>query len=173
MIYFTADTHFGHTNILKYEREDYGFDSVESHDAELVRRWNSVVGKQDDVYHLGDFSLTNTAKTVAILKQLNGRIHLVKGNHDRVRGEARNHFVWVKDYYNLKVDGTYIVMFHYAIERWDRAHHGSWHLHGHSHGHCPSSETQLRLDVGSDAHDLTPISLEQVKAHMARKVRHD
>ena len=56
-VFFISDTHFGHKGILTFSgtKEFRKFDSIEEHDAELVRHWNSVVGKNDTVFHLGDF----------------------------------------------------------------------------------------------------------------------
>lgn len=53
MIWFTADTHFGHTNILK--PCDRPWDSVDEHDSGLIANWNGRVDPKDKVYHLEDF----------------------------------------------------------------------------------------------------------------------
>ena len=52
--FFTADTHFGHANILKHEAASRPFASIEEHDEQLVQNWNAVVGPKDTVWHLGD-----------------------------------------------------------------------------------------------------------------------
>ena len=54
-VYFTADTHFSHKNILLYENRPY--QSIEEMDNDLIEKWNKTVGKNDTVYHLGDFVL--------------------------------------------------------------------------------------------------------------------
>lgn len=80
-LFILSDTHFRHKNILKYEplRGIWGtFASVEDHDAELSRRWNSVVTPQDTVLHLGDVSMGKYD-----VHHLNGQKILIKGNHDR------------------------------------------------------------------------------------------
>ncbi|HUN00704.1 MAG: hypothetical protein B7X12_05545 [Halothiobacillus sp. 20-53-49] len=85
--FFTADQHFGHANILKYEadarRDERGdtFASVKHMDDALVEHWNAVVAPDDTVYALGDFSYKR--QTIAeYLPLLNGRITLIVGNHD-------------------------------------------------------------------------------------------
>lgn len=79
--YITSDTHFGHTNVIKYCNRP--FDNADQMDAELIRRWNNTVAKNDIVWHLGDFSLfRNAEKLRNYFSQLNGRINLVLGNHD-------------------------------------------------------------------------------------------
>ena len=172
--FFTSDTHFGHKNVIKYCNRPFA--SVEEMDRTLIENWNAVVGQYDHVYHLGDFGLTSTEEICRVLKRLNGIKYFVKGNHDKgVRGEALKYFQWVKDYFELRYrdknnDKQLIVLCHYAFESWNKAHHGSWHLHGHSHHTLPSPDWMRRLDAGVDGHNYTPISLEQVEAHMKKKV---
>lgn len=86
-IFFTSDQHFGHANILTYEAEsrknDEGqtFYTVEQMDEAIVDRWNSVVGPDDTVYSLGDFSY-KLHTIVQYLPYLNGHVVLICGNHD-------------------------------------------------------------------------------------------
>lgn len=80
-VFFTSDTHFGHENVIGYCARP--FKDAEEMDRELVRRWNETVRPFDDVYHLGDVSFRRAEETARILKRLNGRITVVKGNHDR------------------------------------------------------------------------------------------
>ena len=51
-VFFTADTHFGHANVIRFDDRPFG--SVDEMDEELIRRWNSKVGTEDFVYVLGD-----------------------------------------------------------------------------------------------------------------------
>ncbi len=62
-----------------------------------------------------------------------------------------------------------IILCHYPIESWDCKYHGSWHLHGHSHGLTPSLDSMARLDVGVDAQKYQPISYEEIKYVMTNK----
>ena len=60
-VYVISDSHFGHANILTFERDDgvrlRPFDNVEQmHDA-MITKWNETVRPQDHVYHLGDFAI--------------------------------------------------------------------------------------------------------------------
>lgn len=79
-IFFIADPHFGHQNIITYENRPY--DSVEAMDHDLIKRWNQVVKAQDEVFVLGDFSFYGKEKTAEIVEQLNGKKTLIMGNHD-------------------------------------------------------------------------------------------
>ncbi len=80
--FFISDTHFGHKGIINFSstKPFRPFKTIEEHDAELVRRWNSVVGKKDRVFHLGDFCFGK--RNLEVAAQLNGDKRLVMGNHD-------------------------------------------------------------------------------------------
>jgi calcineurin-like phosphoesterase family protein len=80
--FFTADSHFGHENILKYEAEARQFANVELMNEYLIDTWNSQVSPSDSVYHLGDFSMKPTI-AFDVVPKLNGKITLIAGNHDR------------------------------------------------------------------------------------------
>jgi calcineurin-like phosphoesterase family protein len=83
--FVVSDTHFGHGRILEYcpGRQRWAKLSPFMMDAKLIAAWNSVVGKDDTVFHIGDFSLVPNAFMGDYVAALNGKIHLVKGNHDR------------------------------------------------------------------------------------------
>lgn len=173
-IFFTADHHFGHENIIKFCNRPFA-DAKEMNEA-LIQRWNEKIKKNDIVYHLGDFGLMHKENLAAILEQLNGKIHLIQGNHEGAAIQNKNKFVWVKDYHELKVkdpdceNGVQrIILFHYAMRTWRGLGRGNWHLYGHSHGSLPDLENQLCFDVGVDCHDFYPLSYDEVKAIMDRK----
>lgn len=174
-IWFTSDTHFGHKNILKYCNRP--FKSIQEHDETLIMNWNSVVRPEDTIYHLGDFAFTDREKVKKILRRLMGNKHFIRGNHDKVmKQEILGHFVTHGDYKEIKVPDAemdlrqVIVLCHYAFQVWNKSHHGSWHLHGHSHGTLPSPDHMARVDVGVDVWNYFPVSYEQIKQHMTRKV---
>ena len=87
-IFFTGDLHFGHENVIAFDNRP--FESVEEMDAELIRRWNDKVGKDDFTYVLGDMIWkTRNDNAPSIIKSLNGQIILIKGNHDRFLNNAK------------------------------------------------------------------------------------
>ena len=79
-IFLIADTHFGDDNIRLYEERP--FPDTDTMDLEMIRRWNSVVGDHDLVYHLGDFCSGGQERCRELLSRLKGRKFLVMGNHD-------------------------------------------------------------------------------------------
>lgn len=162
-LWFTADTHFGHSHVIRFS--DRPFASVGEMDAELIRRWNAVVGPRDEVWHLGDFCWTKEPESY--VQQLNGRIHLVLGNHDRRRMsllDAGMLFASVQDVKYLRRDGLRFWLSHYAHRTWPKANHGTYHLYGHSHGDLPG--VNRSMDVGVDANDYAPISMDAVVAEL-------
>jgi calcineurin-like phosphoesterase family protein len=175
-IYFTADTHLGHKNILQHASRPFG--SLREMDEELIRRWNAVVTAKDTVYHLGDVGLCSPGRLVELLGKLKGTIHLVTGNHDKtaLHNKCRGRFESISPLRDLYVsDHTapkgkrLIVLCHYAMRVWNKRHWGSWHLYGHSHGKLPDLPDSLSFDVGVDAWDFRPVSYDQVRSRMGSK----
>lgn len=173
-IWFTSDHHFGHKNVIPYSVRPFA--SVTEMDEHMITQWNTCVQPEDDVYHLGDIGLCAVPKLKEILKRLNGKIFLIRGNHEKSGEACAERFEWIKDYYELQVPDAeayegkrLIVLFHYAMRVWNASHYGSWHLYGHSHGQLPDDETSLSFDVGVDCHGFAPISYDQVKETMAGK----
>jgi calcineurin-like phosphoesterase family protein len=164
-LFFTGDTHFGHRAVIRYGNRPFA--DIDEMDEELVRRWNIVVPRNGEVWHLGDVSFRKSADTLAILKRLNGRKHLIEGNHDNLNGETKAQFVDIADYRELKVDGRKIVLCHYPLESWNQMAYGSWHLHGHSHGNL--REFGLRADVGVDCWAQAPVSYGELAQYMSTK----
>ena len=178
-IFFTSDTHFGHKNILEYCSETRPFKSIEEHDQHVINCWNSKVSKGDSVYHLGDFSLSTKEYTEYVLSKLNGSIGLIKGNHDNgISGPLTKKFAFIKDYHMAKVKDNEmgctqkIVLSHYPIETWNFQHQGSWALHGHSHG-ALKTVMSTRLDVGVDVHNFLPLSYQDVKTILTKRMMHN
>lgn len=164
-IWFTADTHFGHTNRLEYCNRP--FSSVEEMNEILIENWNKVVKKFDMVYFLGDFGFKNQKVLFGIKGRLNGVIFPVRGNHDK--NSDLEQFSKASDLQEIYIDNKCIVLCHYSMNVWNKSHHGSWHLFGHSHGSLPDNPNSLSFDVGVDCHNFTPISFEEVCQIMSKK----
>ncbi len=163
--YVTADTHFGHENLLKEEYCGRPFASVEEMDEELIRRWNAKVPKKALVYFLGDMFMGSSRKQIReILDRLHGRICLVRGNHDGIiKGEIASRFEWIKDYYESRTpDHVRVVQSHYPFRVWRNSQLGSWNLHGHSHGSLEDIGT-FQIDIGVDTHpNFEPFSYDEI-----------
>jgi calcineurin-like phosphoesterase family protein len=153
---FTSDLHHEHNNIFKFSNRDQET-TPETHTQWLIDKWNSQVTSGDTVYHLGDLSFArSTDRVIDFVSQLNGSIHLIKGNHDddtrlnTIKKACRN-VVWVGDYIEVKLKSkTKACLFHYPITAWNQQGYGSYHLHGHCHGNLSNIEGRI-LDVGLDS----------------------
>lgn len=159
MIYFTSDTHVFHKNILQHQADTRPFNSIEEMNATIVDNWNSTVNKGDDVYHLGDLAFRGKREEIFnLIYNLNGRIHLVRGNHDHFKPyELKLLFTTVQDYKVVRYNKQRIVCMHYPLEEWDKCHYGDIHLHGHCHGNL-KRKLPNRFDIGWDVHQrLVPI----------------
>lgn len=80
--YIISDTHFNHTNIIKYCNRP--FNDIREMNNTIIDNWNMIVKKDDIVYHLGDFFLGSKFDLKKIVDKLNGTIYLIRGNHDRL-----------------------------------------------------------------------------------------
>lgn len=174
-VWFTSDTHYYHRNIIKYCLASRGQFSDEVEMTEyLISAWNSRVGQNDTVYHLGDVSFGNPEKTVNVLKRLNGVKILIRGNHDRRHIECRAFIdAWdnvFDSYLEIEIDNIPVTLCHYPMIEWNRMHHGAYHLYGHVHGNRMHEERGRRMDVGVDTRsDLAPWSWEEVHQHLSRQ----
>lgn len=153
MIYFTGDTHFGDTRVLRIDRRP--FSDMAEHDTALISNWNEVVGGDDDVWHLGDFMSVRAGPCAELLAKLNGRKHLIIGNNDPEETTGSNGWASVQHYAELREAGHHLILCHYAFRTWNQMGKGSINLHGHSHGRLKPIPRQF--DVGVDAQGPRPV----------------
>lgn len=193
--FFTSDLHFGHKNILKYQpnraavwgstynedgtlRADWD-DVIDGMNEGLIANWNAVVSANSDVYVLGDVFFCKADEAMEIMRRLNGRKHLVSGNHDfpiHKSPELKAMFASARDYRELNIKGivSKACLFHFPIASWHGMGKGSWMLHGHSHGsYKPVGKC---VDVGVDSPYVTgqyehrPFHLDELVDYMRDKV---
>ena len=171
MIWFTADTHFGHELVRQQLRTE--FVTIDEMDEYLIDQINKYVSRSDRLYHLGDFMLGGNYRERAknYLDRINCKeIHLVYGNHDRkYLGQL---FKSAKDIKRITYLGQPIVMCHYPMFSWPQAIYGSIHLYGHAHGTLENALDEcmpgrLSMDVGVDAikkltGEYRPVSYEEI-----------
>jgi calcineurin-like phosphoesterase family protein len=162
-VWFTADTHFGHANIIKYCNRGYA-DAGEM-DAALIANWNARVRLDDTVWHLGDFTLGDAETALKYRARLNGKIHLIWGNHDRLA--VQRLAIWESSQFATEINlgGNQITLCHYAMRVWNRSHRGALMFYGHSHGTLPGDAQTV--DVGVDVWNHCPVTLGEIKARLA------
>ena len=175
MIYFTADTHFFHSNIIHLNNRP--FKDLDDMHRMLIRKWNALVTPKDEIYILGDFIFKGSGTDAnELLEKLNGRKYLIRGNHDKFLEDSafnRQAFAWVQDYYVLTYNKRKFVLFHYPILEWEGYYGNTIHLYGHVHnsGKDPDQEARFEIlgnravNVGVDVHHFYPVSIESILAH--------
>ena len=117
MRYYIADCHFFHRSLLT-KMDCRGFGSVDEMNETMINNWNSKVRSNDEVIILGDFSLGTAIQTAEVLDRLNGRLFLIRGNHDRFEKEKEydcSQFGWIKDYEELNDNKRKVILCHYPI----------------------------------------------------------
>lgn len=184
-IWFTSDTHFMHKNIAgpKVSSWEEGFrnfnDEIEM-SKHIVKVFNQTIEENDILYHLGDWSFGGHENIKKFRDQLNCQeIHLIFGNHDQhiepIDSPYRSLFAscqYVKEF-SLKVDSKYGIvgkqkffLSHYGHRVWNKSHHGSIHLYGHSHGTLPGLGRSM--DVGVDTNNLYPYHIDEIMDIMSK-----
>lgn len=177
MIYFTADLHLGHENIIHHCSRP--FRTVEEMDRALIDAWNKRVGPEDTVYILGDlmFSCKDPA---GYLRQLAGKKHLILGNHDAVwmkrlkktePGLPEAAFESIQQAAEITVDNCRVTLSHYPMMTWNGFAEGTYLIYGHIHNGTEATYWPLlstmghALNAGVDVNSFQPVTLEELKAN--------
>ena len=169
MIFLTSDTHFGHENIIKYI--DRPFQTIEEMDKTLINNINNTVGKDDELYILGDFCMNGGYSKRSWYRDAIRckKVHLILGNHDTrlIAHFKPSPFESEQDYCELKYKDVKFCLSHYPFLSWNGRDFNSIMCHGHIHSDARLNKInqwqQLRrFDVGVDANNYTPVSLDYI-----------
>ena len=131
-VFLVSDTHFGHTGVCRFVRNDgvtklRPWDTAEEMDEFMVRAWNERVRPTDKVYHLGDVVINR--KALGIMRRLNGDKVLIRGNHDIFRDtDYREHFRELRAYHVMNG----MILSHIPIHTESLGRFGV-NIHGHTH----------------------------------------
>lgn len=171
MIYFTSDLHFCHDRGFIYEPR--GFENVEEMNKTIVENWNNIIKKDDIVYILGDLILNDNAKGIHLLSTLNGQKKIILGNHDTqarielYKALPNTEVIGYADM--LKYNGYHFYLSHYPtvtsnVDDYEKPlKQRVLNLFGHTHDCRPFFHNHYTLyNVALDAHDNTPVSIEQI-----------
>jgi calcineurin-like phosphoesterase family protein len=186
-LFFTSDTHYNHANICSATTKWNNpttireFKSLEYMNAHLVGNINEMVGQDDVLFHLGDWSFGGFESIEHFRNQIVCKnVHIITGNHDH--HIEKNHegcqklFSSVNKYLDLIVkwsnghagnDEQRFALMHFPIASWDNMARGAIHLHGHVHFN-PSKRIGMgkMMDVGCDGNGLYPIEMCEVLSIM-------
>ena len=179
-IFFIGDTHFGHTKEFLWKPR--GYQSSEEHDQDIIIKWNTVVSADDDVYVVGDLMLGDNAHGIECVKQLNGHIHLVRGNHDTDRR-------WEEIYPNIPnivefCDWSTMIKYgkyHFLISHFptltgnlekESLKQMTLNIYAHTHQKTKFYEDRPYMYcVSADAHNCYPVEITQIIEDMEQQVK--
>lgn len=175
-IFFTSDTHFGHSNIIKFC--DRPFKDIEEMDYKLIEAWNKKIPADGLVFHLGDFAWGGYEFWKKIREQLNGDIILIKGNHDQknmsttAEQELFKHVTWQM---LIEIEGRKLWLNHFPFLCYAGVYREPkklvYQCYGHVHSGLDKKGQDLprlvhtypmQYDVGVDNNNYEPISWEEL-----------
>jgi len=162
--WFSSDLHFRHKNIITEAYDNRPFDTIEEHDETIISNWNSLVGKNDTTYLLGDVCFGGVTKVEEKINALNGKKHLILGNHDKRKWNRNGIFESVHSTGSYRESDISVFLFHNPVEAWSWMETGVLHFHGHLHHkghHAGVMPKKNRIDVGINGYDMKPLSFEQ------------
>ena len=162
MIFYTADLHFHYKPFLPGRP----FSSVEEMDEAIIRLWNETVTDEDTVYVVGDVGYNGGYVPGDALGRLQGRKHLIRGNHDTGFENAPklfDYFETVTDFNEIDDGETHILLCHYPILYRKQG----YMIHGHLHQARGPEYDILRqmprmLNAGVDVNFYRPVTLAQL-----------
>ncbi len=168
MIYYTADLHLGHENVIRYC--DRPFNNAEEMGEAIVSNWNSVVKEDDEVYIVGDVLFKLNSTSPLYLDRMKGIKHLIVGNHDKrnlKKERFTSLFASINDYLVINDEGRTVVLFHYPISEWDGYFANAYHIYGHIHNsNNVANKVMSRIpnafNAGVDLNEFTPQTLSQL-----------
>lgn len=178
-IWITSDLHIGHDRDFIYK--DRGFETIKQHDDALVENWNRFVEADDVVYILGDVMMKHNLQDgdfsygLSILEKLNGRLIIIRGNHDSEgkieRYKSCHNVMSAGDaalYLNYPIKGSYhFYLTHYPTlvshKKLKPVKTALLNLYGHTHQkeHFYEGHPYMYC-VCLDAHDLKPVLLDDI-----------
>ena len=180
-VWITSDTHYSHKNICRGvtnwrtpdgsipEKQTRPFETIDKMNAAIVNNINELVGQDDVLIHLGDWSFGGFENIEEFYHRLVCKnIHLILGNHDhhidRNRGDIRKLFLSVSWFDQFEYQGETIEMCHYPISSWNGLRKGRIHLHGHCHLPFDKKISNgRRMDVGMDGNlEFAPYDLKEL-----------
>jgi len=171
MDWFLSDTHAYHANIIKYCNRPWTCPVQMSID--MADNINQKVSRSDTLWHNGDVAFGGVDNVIKFREMINcNDIRLILGNHDThhmKHDKFRNLFSRIYDMYDVKIGKQHIVLCHYAMRIWNKSHHGTWHLYGHSHGSLPDDPNSLSFDIGVDCHNFQPLNFDDIAKIMSKK----
>lgn len=161
--WFISDTHFFHANILKFvdsqgKRIRHPFQSLEEMHEYMIKQWNSCVGVNDYVYHLGDVTFQYHGPFNNLMSQLKGNKRLIIGNHDKIWNPALQKWfekadLW-KGFKEANFTASHIPLLLNGLRD------GAYNVHGHLHQNNMSDPHYINVSV--EQVDYLPVHMDTI-----------
>lgn len=181
-IWFCSDLHFGHSRPFLYEPR--GFDNISSHDRAIIDNWNSVINWNDNIYILGDLMLNDDDHGLSCIKQLNGNIHIIRGNHDSAKRMELYQDLWnvvevcEGKYFRYKKYHFYLSHYPCLTSNHDddkplKARMISLCGHTHTKDKFQDWDKGTIYHCELDAHNMFPVDIETIIEDLKRRFQND
>lgn len=164
--FLIADTHFGHNNIIALCLRPFA--SVEEMDKAMIDNWNMVVGNEDTVLHLGDVAIANSQKIEGIVKKLNGKKKLARGNHDYSNSVTKWKRLGFDEVITTTKNPHEFVLIEYEGQEYALSHYylpkewGYKNIHGHIHNKIEDLDPKQQVCISVENIGYKPIKMSQV-----------
>ena len=144
-----SDHHLGHQNSWeKFKLEDGSplrpFTSNEEMNETMIERHNAKVKEQDTVYFLGDVVINK--KYLELVKRMNGRKILVRGNHDIFKDEEYRE-VGFQQLHGVRVFVDKFILSHIPLHPDCVTERFRVNVHGHLHANQVMSWQVIDEDI--------------------------
>lgn len=165
-IWVISDTHFNHSNILKFKDKDDKyfrgdlFKDINHMNETIINNWNSVIKPQDKVYHLGDVYFGNQQEAEKILSRLNGKKRLIVGNHDTIYGKGNVLQKYFQKIYMWRLFKEFDMCLTHVPINEDNFRKVNWNVHGHVHQN--DSPKGPYINVCVEKTNYAPVHIEEV-----------
>jgi len=157
-VYLISDTHFNHSKIGIYCNRPENWQEL------IIENWNNIISDDDIILHLGDFSFGNIDMVKSITEKLNGKIYMIRGNHDR-RGKKwfRRVGIEVIPSFEVQIKNFKYKFTHKPNLELPKKH---YNIHGHWHEKCPflheTKNNSFGVNVSVEMIDYTPVQFIEI-----------
>lgn len=176
--FVTSDLHFGHDKEFLFRPR--GFENIEDMNRAIIENWNNTVGKKDNIYVLGDLMLGDNEKGIECVNSLNGKLHIILGNHDtdvriKLYGEKCKNVVSISYAERVRYKKYHFYLSHYptltANLESESLHQCIINLYGHTHQKTNFyNEIPFMYHVGLDSHNCNPVLIDDIIKDIKEKV---
>ena len=185
MRFFTADTHFSLKDCKSILMRDFRpFKSLKKMNRTIVKLWNKQAGKDDIIYHLGDFANFNKFDTESydtcydLVKKIKAKVILICGNNEERLIERRfdgdfekfKQYLLSKGFFQVErvgmeveIGGIKFYLNHYPKNHKD----GMENLFGHIHG--TGFVKKYGFNIGIDNKYLSMFSEDDILEMVKRR----